>query len=65
MAAWAAAIPSCLRWQVGGGANQLQQILRPLNSTVAPILGWDPPQVLMGEGHVPKQRAVSHFLRQP
>lgn len=38
----------CLWEQLGGGANQLQQIFRPLNSTVAPILGWDPPQVLMG-----------------
>lgn len=38
----------CLWEHLGGGANQLQQIFRPLNSTVAPILGWDPPQVLMG-----------------
>lgn len=43
-----------------GGANQLQQIFRPLNSTVAPILGWDPPQVLMDEGH---PSGGSHSLR--
>lgn len=52
------------RWQVGGGANQLQQIFRPLTLTVAPILGWDPPQVLMGEGHLSRGQ-VSHFLRPP
>lgn len=53
--------PRCLRWQVGGGANQLQQIFRPLNSTVAPILGWDPPQVLMGEGHLSSGQSVISF----
>lgn len=51
----------CLRWQVGGGANQLQQIFRPLDSTVAPILGWDPPQVLMGEGHLSSGQSVISF----